>query len=182
MTNYQTTEHEGTALETEIWLPLKEASDNASCHTATIKRAIKNGKLDGRKVGEEHNASYEVAKVSFDRWLKTKNKLNGIGSQIAAAPTEPAPTEPEADCTKVVAKPKLTKDERHKLKAARKKEIPESARRLRRWKNFMRHATQEQSLAMIKWLSARLTPKKSLQKKILKEALTPAGTQTLNPS
>jgi len=170
MANNQTTKSEGTALETEIWLPLKEASTKANRCDATIKRAIKNGKLVGRKVGAGHNASYEVSETSFTAWLETQAKPTGeLLDQVdqeenAEAVTAPAETPTENQSG-------LSKAERRKLKAARKKEIPESARRLRRWKNYMRHADQQQAVAMIKWLSARLDPKKSLSKKIAKEAI-----------
>ena len=189
MATNQSTEHKGTALDTEIWIPLKEASAEAKSCDATIKRAIKGGKLVGRKVGTGHNASYEVAKTSFDGWLAAKVKpqrevLAPMTQPATDAAAEPAlqpalqpATEPMTNLSKATVKPKLTKDERRKLKAARKKGIPESARRLRRWKNFMRHADQQQALAMIKWLSARLAPTKSLSKKILKEALKPEKTQ-----
>lgn len=183
------TEHEGTALEIEIWLSLKEASAEAPCCTATIKRAIKRRDLVGRKVGTGHNASYEISRSSFDEWLALK-RIPQPKAQVLAEPAPtptPAPaalpassTEeagavpesvPAAAPTEPGKRPQMTKAERRRLKAARKKEIPESARRLRRWKNYMRHASQEQALAMIKWLSARLAPKKSLSKMILKEAL-----------
>lgn len=178
MATNQNTEHEGTALETEIWLLLKEASEKANRHGATIKRAIKGGKLVGRKVGTGHNSSYEIAKSSFDKWLAAKVKPQREVLEPTAEPTTEATTEP----AETGVKPKLTKNERRKLKAARKKQIPESARRLRRWKNFMRNASQEQALAMIKWLSARLAPKKSLSKMILKEALKQDKTQSSNPA
>lgn len=174
MTSNQTTKHEGTALEAETWLPLKEAIAEAQCSDATIKRAIKKGTLVGRKVGTGHNDSYEVSKTSFEEWLAANGKMKRKDpppiQQPDAEQQSPEPPAPEY-AVETVEKPKLTKTERRKQKAARKKEIPESVRRLRRWKNFMRHASQEQALAMIKWLSARLDPKKSIQKKILKEAL-----------
>lgn len=178
MSENQNTENQGTALETEILLPLKEASTEAMSCDVTIKRAIKGGKLVGRKVGAGHNASYEIAKSSFDKWLAAKVKPQ---REVLEATAE-ATTEATAEPAETGVKSKLTKGERRKLKAARKKEIPESARRLRRWKNFMRHASQEQALAMIKWLSARLAPKKSLSKMILKEALKQDKTQSSNPA
>lgn len=182
MSENQKTENQGSALETEIWLPFKEATAEAPCCDATIKRAIKGGKLVGRKVGTGHNSSYEITRTSFDKWLETKVKpQREILEPTAEATTQPT-TQPTAKPAETGAKPKLTKNERRKLKAARKKEIPESARRLRRWKNFMRHASQEQALAMIKWLSARLAPKKSLSKMILKEALKQDKTQSSNPA
>ncbi len=168
MTNNQTTEHEGTTLEVEIWLPLKEASAEAQCCDATIKRAIKSGKLVGRKVGESHTASYEVDKASFAEWLATNGKLKRQDQPHSQQPRKDSPaTESQATTPSAVAntdetvdgsetKPKLSKAERRRLKAERKKLIPESARRLRRWKNFMRHADQQQALAMIRWLSARI--------------------------
>lgn len=189
MANNQTIEDQGTALETKIWLPLKDASAEGQCCDATIKRAIGNKKLVGRKVGPGHNASYEVTRESLDEWLAARRKSKRENSPPTPQPTaEPQATEPAAtsqpaavDAAGTPAKPKLTKAERRKLKASRKKEIPESARRLRRWKNFMRHADQQQALAMIKWLSARLNPKKSLSKKILKEALKQQKAETKTP-
>lgn len=190
MTTNHNTEHKGNALETEIWIPLKEASAEAKSCDATIKRAIKGGKLVGRKVSTGHNASYEVAKTSFNGWVAAKVKpqrevlapMKQPATDTAAEPATQPAMQPAAEPTGYGVKPKLTKDERRKLKAARKKGTPESARRLRRWKNFMRHADQQQALAMIKWLSARLSANKSLSKKILKEATKASPPQSLNPS
>lgn len=181
MSDTEQTEHQGAALETDIWLSFKEASAEAPCCGATIKRAIKRGDLTGRKADTGHNASYDISKASFDQWLATRSEPKGKTPKLPESggalieKTPPAAESPDVEVTASTptdtgAKPQLTKAARSKLKAARKKEIPESVRRLRRWKNFMRHATQEQALAMIKWLSGRLAPTKTLQKKILKEA------------
>jgi len=146
-----------------------DAVAEAQCCDATIKRAIKSRKLDGRRAGNGHNASYEISKRSFDAWMAARGKSKREKLPSVQQPTaEPEATEPatiENISAETISKPKLTKAERRKMKAERRKVIPESARRLRRWKNFMRHADQQQALAMIKWLSARLDPKKkSLQK------------------
>lgn len=170
MANNQTTISEGTALETEIWLPLKEASAGANRCDATIKRAIKSHKLVGRKVGAGHNASYEVTKTSFDAWLATQAKPK-IEISEQPCPQEKAQVAASTGEISKKEQPMPSKAGRRKLKAERRKQIPESARRLRRWKNFMRHADQQQALAMIKWLSARLDPKKSKSRKIAKEAI-----------
>jgi hypothetical protein len=161
---------EGATLENEIWLPLKEASVKANRCDATIKRAIKSGKLVGRKVGAGHNASYEVSQTSLTAWLQTQAKPTGEVLEKAGQ-EENAETVTASAETPEENQSGLSKVERRKLKAARKKQMPESARRLRRWKNFMRHADQQQAVAMIKWLSARLNPNKSLSKKIAKEAI-----------
>ena len=189
MANHQTTEDQGTALETTSWLSLKDASAEAQCCDATIKRAIKSGKLEGRKAGTGCNASYEVSKDSLGTWMaatgKSKHESPLSAQQQEAKPVAPPPgpnTSPAAKgAVEPSSKPHLTKAERRKLKAANRTVIPESARRLRRWKNFMRHADQQQALAMIKWLSARLAPKKSLSKKIAKEALNQSKANTKPP-
>jgi len=180
MINTQTTEDQGSALESEIWIQLKAASVAAHCCDATIRRAIKSGKITGRKVSEARNASCEVSKASFDEWL-AKRGTKKIDKVQQVAPTEQSGQSGQTTSNNhgnTTGKPKLSKVERRKLKTARKKEIPESARRLRRWKNFMRPASQEQALAMIKWLSARLTSNKSLQQRILKEAPKPDETNS----
>lgn len=156
----------------EFWIPLKQAAAEAGKHEVTLKRSIAKGVLKARKAGPGHNASYEVDRTSLEAWIAKSAPVAPVASPaeqavtVSAAEGEtvpdgavPAQAVPDASGQGDVPVERRDKRARSKEKAARKKEMSLAARQMRRWKNSMRCASEDQKLSMIRWISARLVRK-----------------------
>lgn len=171
--------NQGTSLDTENWLPLKEAATMAHCCVATIKRAIKARNLVGRKVGTAHNASYEIREDSLIAWAKIDSSPadDAIVTSAPGTNTPAAPASQQSQAAgaidptpqKVATTVDNPKTDRRQKPAAVK--LPKEARLLRRWKNYMRNASQQQALAMIQWLSRRLKNRHGMRRNDAKKAI-----------
>ncbi len=146
---------------------------------ATIKRAVNANKLIGRKVGTGHNASYEVRKDSLIEWGKI-GSYSTAEPVAASAPGTDAPTHSNGDLpptagadteTPLSVASKATKPKMNRRERTEKAKLPKEIRLVRRWKNNMRQASQDQTLAMIQWLSGRLTNTHGMRRKEAKAAV-----------
>jgi len=182
MDNHTAINQRDSAPESEIWIPLKEASTTANRCDTTLKRAIKAGNLVGRRAGAGHNASYEIRQDSLIAWSKTDSPAaEGLPAKSPSgteATANPGAHQPQT-AGAIPAPPQQGDSETAKSKSefhrkAKKIAMPKEARLLRRWKNNMRGANQEQTLAMIQWLSGRLKNTHGMRRKEAKTAVRDA--------
>ena len=156
MTKNQNTpsSHRDEAPDSGEWIQIKKAAKLAEKCERTLRRAIKAGKLTGRKADSGRNSPMEVERTSLETWM-TASKSSSPQKDKENDCSEPkAETDPKPKSEKKSDEGEGVGGDKKKRNS--KNPVPKEVRLLRRWKNYMRCANQEQMLSMICWLSSRL--------------------------